>query len=241
MFLQKKNDNGPKNDLAALAGARMVQAAEGKDGVRLDEALLKSITGAEEISVRFLHKEFFSYKPKFKIWLSSNHEPPLSQDYAVWRRLKKIPFNVTIPEADRDLRLAAKLRKERSGIFNWALRGLASYQQSGFKVPRKVDEATAEYKDSLDYFSQYLQQRCVFSSTAEIKADVFYDSYKRACETNGEWPMKERKFSKEILKQKGVTRTDKSNGKWYRGIELKTYFAKTTTDAGETLPDDFVM
>jgi phage/plasmid-associated DNA primase len=33
-------------------------------------------------------------------------------DHAIWRRIKVIPFEVTIPDAEQDKRLSEKLRKE---------------------------------------------------------------------------------------------------------------------------------
>jgi putative DNA primase/helicase len=68
-------------------GARLVFASESKEGQSLDEALIKSVTGGEEITVRFLHKEYFSYTPQFKVWMSSNNRPAIrGTDYLLPRR-----------------------------------------------------------------------------------------------------------------------------------------------------------
>ena len=218
-FVLKKNDNGPKNDLAALVGARLVQAAESKEGVRLDEVLIKSITGCEEITVRFLHKEFFTYLPQFKIWMSSNNQPPVGgTDYGIWRRLKMIPFEVTIGEERKDKKLPSKLRKEAPGILNWALGGLAEYRTAGLICPEKVDKATAEYKDSQDIVGQFIKARKILRPDLETKGDELYSEFCNWCKVMGEWAMKERRFTAAVLKVAGIGRKQVAGSKWYTGI-----------------------
>lgn len=231
-FVQKRNDTGPKNDLAALVGARLVQAAESKEGARLDESLIKSITGGEEVTVRFLHKEFFSYTPAFKIWMSSNSKPVIGgTDHGIWRRMKMIPFDVTVTVPDKWL--SAKLRKEAAGILNWALRGLSSYHAKGLMYPEKVQAAILEYRDSQDVIGQFLKTRCVLMKDAEIKGAELYASYRTWADANGEWPMKERKFTESLLKVPGITRKNKSDGKWYLGVGQTSY-----TKTYDMIPQD---
>lgn len=233
-FVVKKNDNGPKNDLAALVGARLVQAAESKEGQSLDEALIKAVTGGEEITVRFLHKEFFTYQPQFKVWMSSNLKPAIKgTDWGIWRRMKLIPFEVTISEEYKDKFLPAKLRKESSGILNWMLRGLARYREEGMIYPEKVRAATAQYRDSQDVIGQFLQAKCVVKKHAEIKGSELYLSYKIWSEANREFIMRERKFTEALLRVPGITAIRKEDGKWYVGVGQTI-----NSRAYEQIPDD---
>jgi len=216
-LIVKKNDTGPKNDLAALVGARLVQCAESKEGQTLDVDLIKALTGQEEITVRFLHKEFFSYLPKFKIWMSSNSEPSIrGTDWGTWRRVKEIPFDVTIDNPDRHL--ASKLRKETSGILNWALAGLASYRKNGLQEPKKVRDAVSAYRESQDTIGLFLKAKCVLKPEAEIKGTELYSSYKIWAEANREYIMKESQFTKRLLKVKGIGRRQVNGAKWYTGV-----------------------
>jgi putative DNA primase/helicase len=233
-FVKKKNDNGPKNDLAKLVGARMVMASESQDGERLDEALVKNVTGGEPITVRFLHKEFFTYEPEFKVWMSSNYKPAIKgTDWGIWRRIKLIPFDVVIPENRRDRQLTAKLRKEASGILNWMLKGLARNREEGFVYPEKVRAATTQYRDSQDVVGQFLRAKCIVTPYAEIKGAELYTSYKTWCDANREWVMKERQFTEALLRVGGITTKRKEDGKWYVGVG-QTVFSKTY----DQLPSD---
>jgi putative DNA primase/helicase len=219
-FVMKKNNNGPKNDLAKLVGARVVMASESQDGERLDEALIKNITGGEPITVRFLHKEFFTYDPEFKVWMSSNYKPNIKgQDWGIWRRLKLLPFEVTIPKEREDKELKAKLRNEASGILNWMLKGLARYrEQGGLIYPEKVCAATSQYRDSQDIVGQFLRAKCILTPYAEIKGAELYTSYKIWCDANREWVMKERQFTEALLRVSGIVTKRKQDGKWYVGV-----------------------
>ena len=116
-FVITKNKNEARNDLAGLVGARFVTASESQDGHKLDEALIKRLTGGDPITCRKLHHEFFTFYPNFKIWMHSNYKPVIrGTDWGIWRRLKCIPFEVTIPDDKRDEQLASKLKTEAPGI-----------------------------------------------------------------------------------------------------------------------------
>ena len=96
-FLERRNE-GPRNDIARLRGARLVASIEAGEGHRLAEGLVKQLTGGDTIAARFLHAEFFEFRPQFKLWLAANHKPVIrGTDHAIWRRIRLIPFTVTIP------------------------------------------------------------------------------------------------------------------------------------------------
>src|SRR5262249_15675522 len=115
-FLSHKSDK-VRNDLARLYAARLVTAVEIESGRRLDEALVKQVTGGDTIAGGFLYEEFFEFKPQFKVFLAANHKPVIwGTDHAIWRRIRLIPFTVTIPPDERDTTLPAKLRSELPGI-----------------------------------------------------------------------------------------------------------------------------
>ncbi len=109
-----------RNDLARLQGVRFVTAVESGDGHRLDESLIKSITGGDAVQARFLYREYFEFVPQFKLWLATNHPPRIrGTDHAIWRRVMLVPFTVTIPGDRRDPALQDTLLREAEGILDW--------------------------------------------------------------------------------------------------------------------------
>jgi putative DNA primase/helicase len=130
-LVDSNRNDGVRNDLAALQGLRLVTAVETNRGRRFDEALIKQLTGGDEITARYLYGEFFDFYPTFKLWLAVNHKPEIrGVDEGIWRRVVLIPFEVTIPPADQVKDLAAKLLEdEGSAIMAWAVEGTRAWQR----------------------------------------------------------------------------------------------------------------
>ena len=140
-FMKKTSEQS--NDLARLKGARLVTTSEIEQGKQMSESLIKSITGEDELTARFLYGEYFSFKPTFKIFMATNHKPKIrGADNGIWRRIKMIPFNVTIPPEQRDKKLTEKLIAENAGILNWLIQGYAMWKKEGLgEEPKAVREA----------------------------------------------------------------------------------------------------
>jgi putative DNA primase/helicase len=222
-FVVQKHESGVRTDLADLVGARFVTASESTDGHRLNEALIKSLTGGEPIKTRFLYQNPFEYKPQYKIWMSSNYKPGIrGLDWGIWRRVKLIPFEKIIPENRRDSALALKLKAEAPGILNWMLRGLADYLKNGMAYPVKVSAATQQYRNSQDIIGQFIDALCVVDDCATARMSDLYAEYKKWAEAGREYIIKERLFSDGMKRRPGITIKRKKNGQWYLGVGLIT-------------------
>jgi len=194
-FMKRENE-GARNDLARLVGTRFVSAVEAEAGKPLAEALVKQLTGGDTITARFLFKEFFDYRPLFKIWLAVNHKPGIrSSGHGIWRRIRLVPFTVTIPEDERDPRLTQKLAEELPGILAWAVRGCMEWREQGLGVPPEIRAATASYKDEMDLFGGFIEEVCVAEPRAMITAKELYAVYQSWAEANGEKPRSQKALS----------------------------------------------
>jgi putative DNA primase/helicase len=223
---------GIPNDLAALAGARMVTCNESEEDSPLDEAVVKAATGGDPIPARFLNREFFTYIPKFKLWMLTNHKPIIrGTDEGIWRRLRLIPFAVTIPKAERDLKLTDKLRDELPGIMRWALDGLKTWHQLGLDPPPQVLKATDDYRKDMDALVEFLTERvAVDLSSSVLNADM-YAGYSEWAKDNGQRPMSHNKLTRK-LKDRGYTQTTRNDipTRW-EGVRMT--MAVRTTDMFE--------
>jgi putative DNA primase/helicase len=221
-FLVKKGGQIP-NDIAALRGARFVAAVEVESGRRLAEVLIKEMTGGDTISARFLHAEFFEFKPEFKIFLAANHKPVIrGTDHAIWRRVHLIPFDVQIPEEQQDKELPAKLQAELPGILNWAIEGCLLWQREGLMPPQEVTEATEGYREEMDPISDFIAECCIVAPGASVKAKELYGAYTEWAEDNKEKkPLSLTAFGL-TLTDRGFQKGRGSAGVWFRyGIGLK--------------------
>ena len=111
--IKKNGAEAASNMIARLKGSRLVVGSELQRGAHLNESKVKEMTGQDTMSARFLYKEFFDFVPQFKLWIRCNDRPVISgQDHGIWRRVRCIPFDVTIADADKDPDLKAKLEAE---------------------------------------------------------------------------------------------------------------------------------
>lgn len=219
-FMVKKGEI--PNDLAALAGARFVPTIETEAGKRLAESLVKSVTGNDPVSARFLHREFFEFVPRFKLWLATNHKPVIrGTDNAIWERVRLIPFRVTIPKAERDKHLAEKLEAEAPGILAWAVRGAVEWYKHGLGEPVEVLEATAAYRQEMDRLGGFLNECCIVAPTAKVKAADLYAAYSRWAEAGGEHRLSQSELAR-YLGERGFERRQSTGGYyWWFGIGLR--------------------
>jgi putative DNA primase/helicase len=151
-FLQKRGDGGIRNDIARLAGARLVVSIEIDEGKRLAQGLVKQLTGGDTVTARFLWAEAFEFEPQFKLWLAANHAPKVRDtDGALWRRILRVPFEHVVPKEQRDKAVKATLKNPAlagPAILAWAVAGCLEWQQVGLGVPPEVMAATATYRES---------------------------------------------------------------------------------------------
>ena len=118
--LLERGRDGIPNDVARLAGARFIAAAEAKVRSQLACSVVKTLTGGDTILARYLYGEFFQFEPQGKWFLAVNHLPEVEDSTdSMWRRIKVIDFPVSIPADERDKHLKEKLLMERSGILRW--------------------------------------------------------------------------------------------------------------------------
>lgn len=206
---REDNSNQPSNDVARLAGARVVNANETEEGQALAESKIKAMTGDDVMIARFLHKEFFEFRPQFKIWVRTNHKPKIrGTDTGIWRRVKLIPFKVSIPAEKKDPELTNKLLAELPGILNWAVEGCLLWQHVGLKSPAAVDAATEDYRSSQDLIGMFLSETCEIcpqKTSGYVKAKDLYKAYEDWCEEAGERAMPHRVLSIKLT-ERGFTK-----------------------------------
>ena len=190
------------NDVARLKGARFVTASEPEKNARLAESRIKQITGSDTISARFLHHEWFEFRPTHKIFLATNHKPVIMGiDEGIWRRIHLVNFGVTIPEHQKDQTLPIKLQQELSGILTWAVMGCLEWQAYSLKPPAEVISATKSYRVEMDIMSDFINDCCVVDESVAGEFSSLYDRYCIWCENSGEKPANPRTFGKRLAER----------------------------------------
>lgn len=220
----KKNSAGMSNDLARLRGCRFVSTSEVEAGRSLSEPLIKQVTGQDPLTARFLYGEFFEFRPSFKIFMATNHKPVLrGSDHGIWRRIRLLPFTVTIPYEERDVHLMEKLRKEKSGILNWMIEGCLLWQRERLGIPKEIRAATDAYQEEMDVTGSFFAECCEINKDDKklmTAAKELYAVYAEWCVRNGEVPDSQTTFGGQ-LESLGFEKYRTSVARFWRGVGLK--------------------
>lgn len=221
-FLARKGES-VRNDIARMVGTRFIAAIEAGDGRRLNETVIKALTGGDTVTARHLYHEYFEFRPAFKVWLAANHKPVIrGTDNAIWRRIRLIPFTVTIPQEERDPKLPERLRAELQGCLAWAVKGCLEWQASGLQTPAEVRAATDEYRAEQDVLAGFIDECCLVKPGAQAPAAELYAAYKAWAEAAGEIVENQRAFGLH-LSERGYKSDRGTNGFFKRlGIGLLT-------------------
>ena len=209
------------SDLARLRSVRFVAAVETGEGRRLNETLVKRLTGGDSIAARFMYGSWFEFRPAFKAWLATNHKPYVrGTDEAIWRRLRLIPFTRTIPDDTRDPDLGWKLRRELPGILRWAVEGCLDWLDQGLHPPSTVSTATAAYRQEMDVLGGFLDECCVINPDAMATAADLYGRYLDWVEASGERDRLTKKAFGLRLAERDFEQHKDRTTRWWRGLGL---------------------
>ena len=177
-------------ELARVKGARMVVSDEVPEGRKLNESLVKNLTGGDQIHARNPYEKPFSFDPTHTLWMFGNHKPVISgMDHGIWRRIYLIPFTETISEEQKrpQEELMKEFRGEISGILNWALEGWSDYRRNGLQIPAAVKNATSEYKSESDTMAAFISEKCVVNAVAKVHTTRLFQSFKEWAKENNEY------------------------------------------------------
>jgi len=218
-FTSRRGGDTQNFDLAPLKPCRFVTAGEGGRNQKLNVALLKRMTGGNDIYCAFKYGTHFSYRPQFKVWLASNHPANADpDDDAAWYRVKTIHFPTSHAEREDKL-LKARLHQPENlrGLLAWAVVGAQRWYRrgaGGLRPPSEVKRDTAEARYSLDYVQQWLDERVTRTGDdAFVENAYLYSNYQHWCEAVGYRPKGMRALTM-ALKQRGY---QAGKLKWHDG------------------------
>lgn len=199
LLIAQKHEAHPTS-MADLFRLRFAAAMETEATHTFAEAKVKALTGGDHIKARRMREDFWTFAPTHKLWLSSNYLPKITgTDTAIWRRIRVVPFTVTIPAHERDPQLGQGLRDELPGILRWAIDGCLAWQRNGIEPPSSVLDATANYRAESDWFTAWTADSNIeLDPSARILVSEINSSYRTWCSGNGEIPINRNAFAKEL-------------------------------------------
>ena len=216
---------GPRPDILNFVGTRMVAVYEAGRAFSLDTALIKTLSGSDEITVRGLYsKSMTQFRPNFLVWFATDKRPRVpSDDDAYFERLCEIPFNVKIPEKQRDMELRTELSsniEDRSAVLAWAFEGLRAYRKAGHLIrPTAVREAIEDARTEMNPVATYLEEALVFKPLADVSASELRVDYVKWCGENGMRAVGGKALGA-ALRERGGRSGKVRGGRGWRGVGL---------------------
>jgi putative DNA primase/helicase len=179
-FMLRAYAGGPRPEVAAMRGARLVVCDETGRDRRLDSGLVNDLTGGEHITARALYHEPATFGRTFTPWIATNHRPEIAEgaDSGIWRRLMEVPFEQPVPAARRQRALARQLITEAGpAVLAWAVRGARDYLAGGLMESHRVSEASRDYAAAMDPIAAWLAARCehvagAWTATQDLLRDL---------------------------------------------------------------------
>lgn len=205
-FILKRNGNSLNPSLVNVKDTRMAFVSEGNNGQEMDSALIKSISGGDDVQARELYKGFISLNPHFKIFITTNYMPAINfADDAMLRRTKIIRFENQFTGDKCDYELPGKLQAEAEGILKLLISYAVKYYQEGLapyepeSISLNYNRCRAENDSIFSFICDYVQQSD--DDKNYIQSSVLYNYYIVYCQTIGKKPESQKTFTQELHKQ----------------------------------------
>jgi len=224
--LLERRNSGLTPNIAKLPGTRMVSTSEIGEGKRVNEELIKDLTGGiDTIQARDLYQSTFTFKPQFKLWMFGNYKPIIrGTDNAIWERIGLIPFLVTIPPEKRDRQLEQKFLQGLPAIFNWGLQGVRSWLDNGLGLPGCMQVAIQSYRDEMNPLKEFADECLEFGEGLKVRVSEMYDTYKgfKMNRYETRTTLLKRRFN-EAMEAMGVRRKEMGDAKivHWLGVRIK--------------------
>ncbi|MEU7726137.1 phage/plasmid primase, P4 family [Streptomyces sp. NPDC040724] len=206
-----------------LRGARLAFCSETEKGRKFAEATMKRLVGGDPIEANYMHKNPITFDPSHTLIMLTNHLPAVSgDDPAVWRRILVVPFDVVIPEEERDGGLPGRLKAASSAILAWVYEGWTAYREQGLNAPEAVRVRTEQYREESDALGGFLKDRTIANSHGVVRARELFQAWSDWCRNAG---MKPEETGTEVafansMKARGFEKKSRNVGAVWLGLML---------------------
>lgn len=218
----KSNPNAASPAQMGLLGRRLIVVSETERDHRLAVALMKNLTGGDPITARPLYGKPVTFMPSHTSLMVTNYLPKVAgDDPAAWRRIRVIPFDVVIPEDQRDGRLGEQLELEADAILSWAIAGYVEYEQRGMDAPAAVTAATDGYMRDMDAVARFITDCCLINPHAHASIDDLFARWSQWVVDDGAEPLSKRLFGDALTKH-GYPGTRRGGRSIRTGIGVQT-------------------
>jgi putative DNA primase/helicase len=202
-FTAKREGDNQNFDLAPMKAARLVFASESNKYQSLNPAKVKALTGGNLVSCAFKHRDMFSYRPQYTVWLSSNHEVNAdADDDALWGRVKVVHFpNSQLGKEDKTLKRRMQAADNLEFVLAWMVEGASQWylrEGTGLETPDSVKELTHKQRYDQDSIGLWIEACCEKDEEYWTENEKLRTNYEEWCKANGYEPKKANGFARSL-------------------------------------------
>lgn len=226
LILSGRRPGGPRDDIAALAGRRLIIASEAGHNQMIDTSVLKELTGEDTINARHLYEGAQQIRPTYKLMFAANEFPYASvNDDAVWARLHLILFENVGASDRRYLDLKHRVRDieaNGSAILAWAVEGCLGWQEDDdLLTPDSVRVAAKAQRDELSPIQALLSaEHTTIDSNLREKYGNLWERYKYIVkQENIRHSLGKQAFGRELTRR-GFLHMESGSTFWRIGLKL---------------------
>lgn len=191
LLLDKRGKvGGATPEVAILRGIRYAVIQEPSKGDKINEGVMKQLTGGDPLQARMLYGDTFSFIPQFKLIMCSNIFPEIkSNDHGTWRRIRIVDFEskfVDKPDPT-DLENPYQFPLDRyikdkfdvwSPVFTAMLVEIAYKLGGSVKDCEKVMSSSNSYRNKQDYFAEFIVDKIEVSPNGAIPKNMAVNIFK---------------------------------------------------------------
>jgi len=212
-------------ELMCLMSARLAILSETRQGAKLNDSRIKSLTGGDTITIRALYCDPIEIKPVATLALITNHKPEfeVSSD-GMRRRVVMVPFVAKFEHTAENSAYCQSLSRPAvlDCIFSLLVQGAMAYYKNGTlrKPAEACLRATKAHINELDTVSAFLTD-CAQPSKVGWPAAACYEAYGAWCEDQAKRPLSSKKFYASMSGAQNIVRKRKR----FSGTKKISFFA----------------
>ena len=190
LITAKRNTIGStSSEVVQLKGVRYAVMQEPSKGDRLNEGIMKEITGGDPLQGRALFKDSITFIPQFKLVVCTNTLLDVnSNDEGTWRRLCVCEFKSKFcvkEEFDDDREYQFEIDKKLGEKYiQWCPIFMSMLVEKAYitgglvKICQAVKASSSNYRNTQDYYSEFVSDKVKKCVGGKIKETSLYEVFK---------------------------------------------------------------
>lgn len=201
LITQKRNTIGStSSEVAQLMGVRYAVMQEMSKGDKMNEGIMKEITGGDPIQARALFKDTVTFVPQFKLVVCTNTDfEETSNDDGTWRRMRYIDFvskmlekpyeDPKFPKSEYPYQFPLDKNLDKK-FETWAPVLMSMLVDKAYQLQGIVNDCSVvlsssdKHREKQDFMAEFTKDKIKIKSDGRIKKTELLETFKQWYNSN---------------------------------------------------------